>query len=85
MIKSQLLVFLFGGWIVLVLAGLALLGSLEIVNFFILCLIGFLIIFDLSGPYTVRPKWKARVKNLTVLGILIFAAIAAVTLIKIIG
>jgi hypothetical protein len=83
--KSQRLVFIFGAWVILTLAGLSLLGSLDVIYFFILCLIGFLIIFDLSGPYTVKPLWKLRVRNITVLGILVFIIIAATKLVEVVG
>lgn len=82
--KSQTLVFLFGAWVFLTILAMTLLGSLDPVTYFIVCLLGFLIIFDLSGPFTVNPRWKSRVQLLTVIGIAIFAVIAAQKLIEII-
>lgn len=85
MTKSQKLAMMFGGWVLFVLVALTMLGNPGVIYYFILCLLGFLIIFDLSGPYTIRPKWKSKVITLTILGIAIFAIIAIVTFAEVIG
>ncbi|MCM1567436.1 MAG: hypothetical protein NC238_16130 [Dehalobacter sp.] len=82
--KIQGLVILFSIWIFITLIAMALLGNLDPTMFFILCLLGFLIIFDITGPYTVRPKWKSRVWILTAVGIGIFVVIAAQKMIELI-
>jgi hypothetical protein len=88
--KIQGLVILFSAWIFIVVTAMALLGGgLDEAGFFstyfILCLLGFLIIFDITGPYTVRPGWKSRVTILTAIGIGVFVLIAAQKLIDLIG
>ena len=58
--KNQRLVFAFGGWALLILTILILLNSLDFEYFFVLCLIGFLIIVELSGPFTtIEYLWIA--------------------------
>jgi hypothetical protein len=85
MTKGQKIVFIFGGWVFLVLALLLLFTSLSLEYFFVLCLIGFLIIVELSGPYTVRPKWRLRVNIFILVGTIIFAIIVAGKVLDILG
>ena len=73
--KSQKLVYIFGGWILVVLALLALFNSINYEYFFVLCLIGFLVIVELSGPFTVRPAWRSRVNIAIILGVILFTVI----------
>jgi hypothetical protein len=73
--KSQRLVYVFGGWVLVVLSLLALFNSINYEYFFVLCLIGFLVIVELSGPFTVKPAWRSRVNIVIALGVLIFTFI----------
>lgn len=70
--KSQKLVYIFGGWVMAMLTLLALFNSISYEYFFVLCLIGFLIIVELSGPFTVRPAWRYRVNVVIMIGVIIF-------------
>ena len=54
---------------------LALLGSLSIELFFVVSLIGFLIVIELTAPFGVTPRWRARLKWLVALGLLGFGYI----------
>lgn len=83
--KGHRIVFIFGGWLFLVLVLLLLFRSLSLEYFFVLGLIGFLIIVELSGPYTVRPKWRLWVNIFILLGTIIFAIIVAKKVLEIIG
>jgi len=83
--KSQWLVIIFSGWVLTVLVLLSVLNSLDYVYFFILCLIGFLIIVEVTGPFTTRPRWKSRVNVLIVIGLIAFAAIVLTKVMEIIG
>jgi hypothetical protein len=78
-------VYIFSGWVLLVLSLLLLFNSLSYEYFFVLCLIGFLIIVELSGPYTVRPKWKLWVNVFITIGTIIFALIVAGKVLDIVG
>lgn len=85
MAKSHKLVYIFGAWMFSVLALLVLFQSLNFEYFFVLCLIGFLIIVELSGPFTVRPEWRKRVNIVILIGVLIFGLIALTKVINILG
>ena len=73
--KGQKLVYIFCGWMLIVLTLLALFNSINFEYFFVLCLIGFLVIVELSGPFTVRPAWRTRVNIIIIIGVLIFSLI----------
>lgn len=83
--RSQRLVYIFGGWMLVVLAMLALFGSISYEYFFVLCLIGFLVIVELSGPFTVRPAWRSRVNVVITLGVLVFSLIVVEKVLAILG
>jgi hypothetical protein len=83
--KSQRLVIALSIWIFTVLALLIIFRSLSFEFFFILCLIGFLIIIELSGPFLVKPKWRSRVNIIVVLGVIVFAVIVFARVMEIIG
>lgn len=83
--RSQRLVYIFGGWMLVVLALLALFGSISYEYFFVLCLIGFLVIVELSGPFTVRPAWRSRVNVVITLGVLVFSLIVVEKVLAILG
>ncbi len=83
--KNYRLVYTFGAWMFAVLALLILFQSLSPEYFFVLCLIGFLIIVELSGPFTVRPKWRRRVNIVIIVGVLIFALVVAGKVLDILG
>lgn len=54
---------------------LALLQSLTLELFFVVSLIGFLVVTELTAPFTVTPAWRARLKWLIAIGLLGFAYI----------
>jgi hypothetical protein len=83
--KSQRLVIALSIWIFTVLALLIFFKSLSFEFFFILCLIGFLIIIELSGHFLVKPKWRSRVNIIVVLGVIVFAVIVFARVLEIIG
>lgn len=69
--------FIFGqlAWMVATVIALSLLGALSLELFFVLSLIGFLVVIELSAPFTVTPRWRRRLKWLVALGLLGFAFI----------
>jgi hypothetical protein len=73
--KAQQIVMTFGGWAVFVLATLLVFDVLSIELYFMLCLIGFLVIAHISGPFISRPQWRSRVNLVIAVGILAFALI----------
>jgi hypothetical protein len=77
LMKSQRIVVIFGAWAFLALAVLAVFGSLSYEYFFVLCLIGFLVIVELSGPFASRPRWRSRVNAVILPDVVVFALIAS--------
>lgn len=75
MILSQRIVIWSGLWAFLSLTVLGLLGRLSIEYFFVLSLVGFLVILMLFGPFISRPGWRARASIVTLIGVLIFIVI----------
>ncbi len=73
--KSQRIVVISGAWAVLALAVLSVFGSLGFEYFFVLCLIGFLVIVELSGPFASRPRWRSRVNAVILVGVVVFGLI----------
>lgn len=52
---------------------LALLSSLSLELFFVVSLIGFLVVTELTAPFAVTPRWRARLKWFVLLGLIGFA------------
>jgi len=51
---------------------LALLGALEAALFFVVSLIGFLVVTELTAPFNVTPRWRSRLKWLIAVGLAVF-------------
>ena len=62
-------------WMLATVFGLALLGTLSLELFFVISLIGFLVVVELTAPFSVTPQWRARLKWLIVLGLIGFGYI----------
>ena len=62
-------------WMLAALLALTLLGSLSLELFFVVSLIGFLVVIQLTAPFNVTPRWRARLKWLVLLGLLVFGYI----------
>jgi len=62
-------------WMLVVIVLLAALGSLELELFFVLSLIGFLIVVELTAPIAVTPAWRRRLPWLIAAGLAVFGVI----------
>jgi threonine/homoserine efflux transporter RhtA len=62
-------------WMLASLLALAVLGSLSLELFFVLSLIGLLVIIELTAPFNVTPQWRRRLKWFIALGLLVFGII----------
>lgn len=62
-------------WLLGTVLVLVLLESLTLELFFVVSLIGFLVVVELTAPFTVTPTWRARLKWLIALGLTGFAYI----------
>ena len=59
-------------WMLAVLVGLAAVGALSLELFFVLSLIGLLVVIELTAPFNVTPKWRSRLKWLILAGLIGF-------------
>lgn len=55
--------------------GLVLLNALELELFFVVSLIGFLVVTELTAPFSVTPAWRRRLRWLIGVGLLVFGYI----------
>lgn len=62
-------------WMLGTVIALALLGSLSYELFFVVSLIGFLVVVELTAPFNVTPRWRARLKWLIAAGLAVFGYI----------
>lgn len=62
-------------WMLTALLALVLLDSLTGELFFVLSLIGFLVITELTAPFNVTPGWRRRLTWLIAIGLLVFGYI----------
>ncbi len=51
------------------------LGALSYELFFVVSLVGFLVVVELTAPLNVRPRWRSRLKWLVAAGLLVFGYI----------
>ena len=62
-------------WMLAVVLVLALLGSFSYELFFVLSLIGLLIVTELTAPFAVTPAWRRRLRWLIAIGLVGFAVV----------
>jgi hypothetical protein len=62
-------------WMTAALLVLALLDALTLELFFVVCLIGFLVVVELTAPFSVTPTWRARLKWIIAVGLAVFGYI----------
>jgi len=62
-------------WMFATLLLLAVLGALSLELYFVLSLIGLLVVVELTAPFNVTPRWRSRLKWLIALGVLVFVAV----------
>ena len=62
-------------WMVATVLILTLLDALSYELFFVCSLIGFLIVTELTSPFTVTPTWRHRLRWLVLLGLVGFAIV----------
>lgn len=62
-------------WMLAVVLVLAVLDAVSLELFFVITLIGFLVVTELSAPINVRPAWRTRLRWLIAIGLVVFAII----------
>jgi len=70
-------------WMLGVILLLALLGSLTVELFFVVSLIGLLIIVELTAPFRITPQWRKRLWLIIGLGLLGFGVIVILRILDI--
>lgn len=75
--KRQRFVYGVVAWMLGVIILLSVLGSLELELFFVLSLIGLLIVVELTAPFNVTPRWRRRLLPVIALGLIVFAGIVS--------
>lgn len=64
-------------WMILTVLALSVLGTLSLELFFVISLIGFLVVTELTAPAIATPAWRTRLRWLVVLGLVGFALVVA--------
>lgn len=67
-------------------AALLLLTALDALSgdlYFVLSLIGFLVLAELTAPFAVTPAWRARLKWIILAGLVVFGAIVVRRIVEI--
>ena len=62
-------------WMLAAVLALSLLGSFSGELFFVVSLIGLLIVTELTAPFAVTPDWRRRLRWLILLGLVGFAVV----------
>lgn len=62
-------------WLLGAILALSLLGALSLELFFVVALIGFLVVVELTAPFAVTPIWRRRLKWLIAVGLVVFGYI----------
>lgn len=70
-------------WMLATIVLLALLNTLSLELFFVLSLIGFLVVTELTAPFNVTPEWRTRLRWIIVVGLAIFGYIVVRRIIEI--
>lgn len=70
-------------WLVGAVVVLTLLGALSLELFFVVSLIGFLVLVELTAPFTVTPAWRRRLRWVIAVGLLVFGYIVTRRILKI--
>ena len=83
--KQLHFVYLLSVWMFIVLFFIIIGNNLNIEIFFVLNLIGFLLIVELTTPFHYKPAWKNRIKWVVLMGMIGFSYIVMEKVLAIIG
>lgn len=70
-------------WMLASILVLVLLEALTVELFFVLSLIGFLVVTELTAPFAVTPHWRKRLKWIIAVGLIVFAVIVVQRILEI--
>lgn len=85
MAVSRRLRFIHGqlAWMTVGVVLLVALDSLAPESFFVVSLIGFLVVFELTAPVNVTPRWRARLRWILLVGLAGFAYVVVERILEI--
>jgi len=83
--RAQRIVMAFGGLASVLLAVLMLFDVMSFELYFTLCLLGFMAVVHLGGPFISRPRWRSRANLLILAGVFLFALIVLNKVLDILG
>ena len=81
--KRRQFVYALVAWMVSVILLLAALDALELELFFVVSLIGLLVVVELTAPFNVTPRWRRRLFPAILLGLAGFSYIVIRRIIEI--
>jgi hypothetical protein len=67
--KRRRFVYALVAWMVSVILLLTTLGALELELFFVVSLIGLLVVVELTAPFNVTPRWRRRLLPIIFVGL----------------
>ena len=70
-------------WLLAALLALTLLGALSLELFFVVSLVGFLVVVQLTAPFNVTPRWRRRLTWFIAVGLLVFGYIVVKRILEI--
>ncbi len=83
--KQQITIIAFAAWLTIVSACLILARWVDLEVFFVLCLMGFLVIVQLIQPSFIQPGYLRYIKYLIAAGIVVFGIIVIKRVMEIIS
>jgi uncharacterized membrane protein len=83
--KKQIAGIILALWFIIISAAMLLVERIDLVLFFVLAFIGFIVIVELMEPYYVKPGYLWYIRFLIAVGIVIVAVIVGQKVLDIIG
>ncbi|RLM71368.1 hypothetical protein DVK05_01455 [Halorubrum sp. Atlit-8R] len=81
--KRRQFVYALVAWMVSVILLLTVLDALELELFFVVSLIGLLVVVELTAPFNVTPRWRRRLLPIVLIGLAGFSYIVIRRIIEI--
>ncbi|SEH45634.1 hypothetical protein SAMN05192561_10252 [Halopenitus malekzadehii] len=73
--KPQLFVYYLTAWMLATLIVLTVLNALTLELYFVVALIGLLVVTELTMPVNIQPQWRYRLRWIILAGLIIFGYI----------
>lgn len=73
--RRQQFVIAHVSWMLAAVLALSLLDAVSLELVFVISLIGFLVVIELTAPFNVTPRWRRRLRWLVAVGLLVFGFI----------